>query len=183
MNRKPWIKQMQREDPQGAPGSPQAPSAFKGVEVYPKKGKSSLLQYWDTMLKDFFPNKLHIPVKTQKNLLKGQKGRRAWTLGGKKKSTFIINKQKLCSSSLYPQLHTWLSLIRPWSQEQTASVSTVTIVFKVKITFPVWALMEQGMATQVAQTSPWQLLGPSNTRSQTWLRFSDLPGRDRKSVV
>lgn len=97
--------------------------------------------------------------------------------GGKKKSTFIINKQKLCSSSLYPQLHTWLSLIRPWSQEQTASVSTVTIVFKVKITFPVWALMEQGMATQVAQTSPWQPLGPSNTRSQTWLRFSDLPGR------
>lgn len=68
---------MQREDPQGAPGSPQAPSAFKGVEVDLKKGKSSLLQYWDTMLKDFFPNKLHIPAKTQKNLLKGQKGRRA----------------------------------------------------------------------------------------------------------
>lgn len=63
---------MQREDPLGGLGSPQAPSAFRGWKFIKRKDKSSLLQYWDTMLKDLFPNKLHIPAKTRKkNLLKG----------------------------------------------------------------------------------------------------------------
>lgn len=91
---------MQREDPQGALGSPQAPRASKGVEVYQKKDKSSLLQCWDTMLKDFFPNSLHIPGRLKKKKpLEGRKKEESMNTRPKKppqnlkkKSTFIINK-------------------------------------------------------------------------------------------
>lgn len=57
---------MQRDDPQGIPGTPQALSAFKGVKGYQKKDKSSLLQYWNITLRAFFSNKLYIPMKTVK---------------------------------------------------------------------------------------------------------------------
>lgn len=55
---------MQRDDSQGNPGAPQASSAFEGVEGYQKKGESSLLSYWNIMLRAFFSNKWYIPTKS-----------------------------------------------------------------------------------------------------------------------